>query len=101
MLVLSLGLSACSQTSLKLPDPARRQTGDRDVQRVLYRPQQEFEKISCDVSEGCYVVSSEMEAGLLIGNLVRSGQRKAAMIADEDLDLDKNSLCPRACTFHL
>ena len=30
-----------------------------------------------------------MEAGLLIGNLVRSGQREAAIVADEDLDLDK------------
>ena len=89
LLVLSLGLSACSQTSLKLPDLLG---GKREIvtfSESLYRPQQEFEKISCDVSEGCYVVSSEMEAGLLIGNLVRSGQRKAAMIADEDLDLDK------------
>ena len=55
LLVLSLGLSACSQTSLKLPDLLG---GKREIvtfSESLYRPQQEFEKISCkDLVEQIY-----------------------------------------------
>lgn len=82
-------LTACSGKSLALPEVLGGKRETVTFSDSLYRPDQEFEKISCDVREGCYAVDSEMEAGLLIGNLVRSGQREAAIVADEDLDLDK------------
>lgn len=58
-------------------------------EQSLYLPEYEFEKVRCDVEEGCYQVNTEMEAGLLIGNLIDSGVRKAAIVSEQDLDLDK------------
>ena len=83
LLGLCFMLTACSGKSLALPEVLGGKRETVTFSDSLYRPDQEFEKISCDVREGCYAVDSEMEAGLLIGNLVRT-LRLAGKIAKEE-----------------
>lgn len=82
-------LSGCAKEGLSSLNPFLKSKEIVTFSDSLYRPHQEFEKIGCDSDEDCYMVSTEMEAGLLIGNLLASGSRKVALLTKEDLDLDR------------
>ena len=55
----------------------------------LLRPDHEFRQTACDVREGCYEVENEMEAAVLMVNLIDEGIRETAIVSRKDLDMNK------------
>lgn len=88
-LMMALLISGCSRNGIHLDGVFASKSETVTFDQSLYRPQEIFEKVSCDAEEGCFKIDNELEAGLLIANLMDQGVRRAAILADEDLDLDK------------
>ena len=61
----------------------------RQFNESLFRPDHEFVIKACDIREGCYGIENEMEAAVLMVNLINEGDRTTAILTEKSLDMNK------------
>ena len=62
---------------------------NRQFSESLIRPDHEFVIKACDIREGCYEIENEMEAAVLMVNLINEGERNTAILTDRSMDMNK------------